>query len=192
MRDKPTIEWVLARYGIRTQRLNGGVFIPCPKHAEKTASCSIHETWWYCFGCGANGDSIGLIAAITKQPIADVLREFGDEQAPTWKRRTTVAMDQTSRPLRLAKAYRGLHSWFFRALASRLEGAPDWLLLRAAEFWGEQFDEVHIKVEAATEDAETALKALQAQAERGLEVEGSMWEQTSEGLALLKLGVPDA
>ena len=38
-------------------------FAPCPFHNEKTPSFHVHQKWnrFYCFGCGAKGDSIEFI-----------------------------------------------------------------------------------------------------------------------------------
>ena len=45
-------------YGYEPNRAG---FIPCPFHAEKTASCKIYESSFYCFGCGAGGDVINFV-----------------------------------------------------------------------------------------------------------------------------------
>lgn len=45
-------------YGFEPDRAG---FIPCPFHAEKTASCKIYESSFYCFGCGAGGDVINFV-----------------------------------------------------------------------------------------------------------------------------------
>ena len=46
---------VLARYGIQPDRAG---FIRCPFHKEKTASMKIYQDSYYCFGCGAAGDTL--------------------------------------------------------------------------------------------------------------------------------------
>lgn len=45
-------------YGFEPDRAG---FIFCPFHAEKTASCKIYESSFYCFGCGAGGDLINFV-----------------------------------------------------------------------------------------------------------------------------------
>ena len=80
--EKPSIEWVAEHHQLNPNRQG---FINCPIHEEQTPSCQLHDDWWYCFGCGANGDSLGLLAAVTRTPIADVLREYSDN-LPSWKR----------------------------------------------------------------------------------------------------------
>jgi hypothetical protein len=184
--EKPTIDSVLARFDIRKNRAG---FICCPVHGERHPSVKVHDNWWYCHGCGANGDSIGLIAAITKRPIADVLRDYA-EDVPSWKHHRTV----TAAPPRgatLARAYRQTHTWMFKELARRMEGAPDWLMLRAAEYWGERFDVVHELIDGPAEDhdrAEVALRALAAECERGLDTEAKSFWDWVEGTLVLREG----
>lgn len=45
-------------YGFEPNRAG---FISCPFHVEKTASCKIYESSFYCFGCGAGGDVINFV-----------------------------------------------------------------------------------------------------------------------------------
>ena len=39
-------------------------FICCPFHGEKTASLRLYEDYFHCFGCGAHGDVIALVASV--------------------------------------------------------------------------------------------------------------------------------
>lgn len=41
--------------------INRAGFISCPFHREKTASCKIYDTSFYCFGCGIGGDLISFV-----------------------------------------------------------------------------------------------------------------------------------
>lgn len=181
-REKPTIAWVVERYGLRPRM----GFIPCPVHAEDTPSCKLHDTWWICFGCGANGDSIGLIAALTKRPVGDVLRDFADP-VPSWRAHRTISTPP--RGLTVRRAWRELHAWFFHELARRLDGAPAWLLERAVEHWGEQFDIVKemLTVEDDPRRAEDGLRALAAECERGLDAEQKTWWSYARGQLELRL-----
>lgn len=184
---KPTIDWVVTRYQLRPNR---GGFIPCPIHEEREPSCHLdrRKDFWYCFGCGANGDSLGLIAAITKAPIGDVLRAFA-EHVPSWRAHRTLT--QVPRGTTVRRTYRELHSWMFHELARRLEGAPEWLLLRCADYWGERFDLIHevIEVDDDLPRAEEMLKGLAAQCERGLDCESKLFWTVMEGTLALREGV---
>jgi hypothetical protein len=181
--EKPSIESVIAQFGLRPRM----GFIRCPVHEEDTPSCKLHEDWWICFGCGATGDSIGLIAALTKRPVADVLRQYA-EKVPTWRRNHTVSLPPRGTTVR--KAYRELHDWFFHQLATRLNGAPDWMLERAITLWCDPFDEIALAIrDDEMPKAEGLLKALSAQLERALDVEGKLYWEWLEGQLVLRQGV---
>ena len=46
-------------YGLEVNR---GNMVCCPFHADRTPSMKLNEDYFYCFGCGATGDVIGLTA----------------------------------------------------------------------------------------------------------------------------------
>lgn len=56
---------VLSAYHLPA-RQNAHYKIPCPFHAEKSASCDIDTRLglWHCFGCGLGGDALSFVAAI--------------------------------------------------------------------------------------------------------------------------------
>lgn len=191
--SKPAITWVVDRYDLRANRAG---YICCPVHEERQPSCQLFADWWYCHGCGANGDSLGLIAAVTKRPLADVLREFS-ENTPTWRRasKQTEHLNPQALTVSVLRAYRAVHSWFFKTLAARTEGAPDWLLLRLAEYWGEVFDDTKQKVMVLLDkkrrpEAEALVRGLRDLAERGLGIEAESWQVTEAGLWGLRHGLP--
>ena len=49
------------RYGLPIQQ---GNMICCPFHADRTPSMKLNEDYFYCFGCGATGDVIDLVARL--------------------------------------------------------------------------------------------------------------------------------
>eukprot|EP00919_Chromeraceae_sp_WS-2016_P030488 GHVR01072289.1.p3 GENE.GHVR01072289.1~~GHVR01072289.1.p3 ORF type:complete len:201 (+),score=45.72 GHVR01072289.1:1412-2014(+) len=186
MADKPTIQRVIDHYNLEPNRAR---FIRCPAHDEKTPSCKLYDDWWYCHGCGANGDSLGLIAAILGVPIGDVLREYG-EKTSSWKDRAKQTKHLDTKALSDAphKAYRNLMAWFWRELHARLLKAPDWLLERTIMYWSEVFEDTWDQwfVRKAPDyvdglsimEREERLKALAAALERGLGLERlMMWDR---------------
>ena len=48
-------------YGLEVNR---GSMICCPFHADRTPSMKLNEDYFYCFGCGAHGDVINLVARL--------------------------------------------------------------------------------------------------------------------------------
>ena len=49
------------RYGLPIQQ---GSMTRCPFHADRTPSMKLNEDYFYCFGCGAHGDVIDLVAKL--------------------------------------------------------------------------------------------------------------------------------
>ena len=49
------------RYGLPIQQ---GSMVCCPFHADRTPSMKLNEDYFYCFGCGAHGDVIDLVARL--------------------------------------------------------------------------------------------------------------------------------
>lgn len=49
---------VAALYGYTPNR---GGYICCPFHGEKTASLKLHNSGWYCYGCGVGGSVIDFV-----------------------------------------------------------------------------------------------------------------------------------
>ena len=52
---------VVALYGLTPNRAG---YVPCPFHAENTASCRVYkrpEKGWHCFGCGLGGSAIDWV-----------------------------------------------------------------------------------------------------------------------------------
>ena len=48
-------------YGLEVNR---GNMTRCPFHADRTPSMKLNEDYFYCFGCGAHGDVIDLVAKL--------------------------------------------------------------------------------------------------------------------------------
>ena len=48
-------------YGLEVNR---GNMVCCPFHADRTPSMKLNEDYFYCFGCGAHGDVIDLVAKL--------------------------------------------------------------------------------------------------------------------------------
>lgn len=48
-------------YGLEVKR---GSMVCCPFHNDRTPSMKLNEDYFYCFGCGATGDVIDLVAKL--------------------------------------------------------------------------------------------------------------------------------
>ena len=79
--------WEAAQmYGIEVNRSGMAC---CPFHDDKNPSMKLNEEYFYCFGCGATGDVIGLTARLynlsPKEAAEKLAQDFGliyDSQAP--------------------------------------------------------------------------------------------------------------
>ena len=81
-----TIREAAERYGIEVGRNSMAC---CPFHDDKNPSMKLNKDYFYCFGCGATGDVIGLTARLynlsPKEAAEKLARDFGliyDSQAP--------------------------------------------------------------------------------------------------------------
>jgi len=84
MHSKPDIIAILDREGITLQ----GNFTKCVFHDEKTASLRIYpgNNSYYCYGCGAGGDSISFIMRYKDLPYKNALK-YLDVKPPILIRR---------------------------------------------------------------------------------------------------------
>ncbi|WP_431834471.1 CHC2 zinc finger domain-containing protein, partial [Faecalibacterium duncaniae] len=48
-------------YGMKPDRHG---MVCCPFHSDSDPSMKLNDTYYYCFGCGANGDAIDLTAKL--------------------------------------------------------------------------------------------------------------------------------
>ena len=53
----------------------------CPFHSDSDPSMKLNDTYYYCFGCGANGDAIDLTAKLfdlnPRQAAEKLIHDFG-------------------------------------------------------------------------------------------------------------------
>ncbi|MBR2176311.1 MAG: hypothetical protein IJ861_05115 [Clostridia bacterium] len=78
IKERLSMNAVLERYGFEADRKG---FLSCPFHTEKTASMKIYENSFYCFGCGAGGDTVKFTALLfgltNAQAAARLDNDFG-------------------------------------------------------------------------------------------------------------------
>jgi len=71
------IQEVLERYGV----VMHGKYAPCPFHDDHRPSFYVYDDGFYCFACGANGDSVSFVARLLNvRPLAaahDIAARFG-------------------------------------------------------------------------------------------------------------------
>ena len=86
VKQSVTVREAAEIYGIQVNR-NG--MACCPFHDDRHPSMKLNEEYFYCFGCGANGDVIGLTSRLynlsPKEAAEKLAQDFGlsyDSQAP--------------------------------------------------------------------------------------------------------------
>lgn len=67
-----TVRQVGEMYGMEPDRHG---MVCCPFHSDSDPSMKLNDTYYYCFGCGANGDAIDLLPpkrGLTDEQWADI------------------------------------------------------------------------------------------------------------------------
>ena len=62
-------------YGLEVKR---GSMVCCPFHNDRTPSMKLNEDYFYCFGCGATGDVIDLVAKLFNLSSYDAAKKLAD------------------------------------------------------------------------------------------------------------------
>lgn len=96
-----TVRQAVEHYGLEVNR---GNMVCCPFHNDRTPSMKLNEDYFYCFGCGATGDVIDLVAGLFNMSSYDAAKklayDFGiDPDKPP----TAAALRKPQYPL--AKAF---------------------------------------------------------------------------------------
>ena len=116
-------------YGLEVNR---GNMVCCPFHADRTPSMKLNEDYFYCFGCGAHGDVIDLVAKLFNLSSYDAAKklayDFGiDPDKPP----AAVALRKPKYPL--AKAFQREELHCRRVLCDYLHLLEHWKVQYAPE-----------------------------------------------------------
>ena len=71
-----SIKEAAEHYGLKIGR---GNMVCCPFHADRTPSMKLNEDYFYCFGCGATGDVIDLVARLFHLPPAEAAKRLAED-----------------------------------------------------------------------------------------------------------------
>lgn len=80
-----TCEAILKENGLSPVSRNGtNLKYLCPFHKEKSGSLSVdtEKNLWHCFGCGAEGSVVDMLAAFAGKPAKQYLSELSRQNAP--------------------------------------------------------------------------------------------------------------
>ena len=82
-----TVRQVGEMYGMEPDRHG---MVCCPFHSDNHPSMMLNDTYYYCFGCGANGDAIDLTAKLfdlnPRQAAEKLMNDFAfaKQCSPQW------------------------------------------------------------------------------------------------------------
>ena len=105
------------RYGLPIRQ---GNMICCPFHDDRTPSLKLNEDYFYCFGCGAHGDVVALIAQLFNIPPAEAAKKLAADFGITDQKPSVLAK------LKRGKSQAELESRSFRVLGDYLQILQDW------------------------------------------------------------------
>ena len=123
-------------YGIRVGR-NG--MVCCPFHNDRHPSLKLNEDYFFCFGCGAKGDVIDLVAKLfnlsNHEAVQKLAADFGLDPKPP----TAAAMVKPKRPY--IRQFREDEMLCFRVLTDYLHLLEDWKVRYAPKTPDEPYDD---------------------------------------------------
>ena len=105
------------RYGLPVRQ---GNMICCPFHDDRTPSMKLNEEYFYCFGCGAHGDVVALIAQLFNIPPAEAAKKLAADFGIAEQKPSVLAK------LKRSKSQAELESRSFRVLSDYLHILQDW------------------------------------------------------------------
>ncbi len=116
-----SVKQAAEHYGLKVNR-NG--MACCPFHNDRHPSLKLNEDYFFCFGCGAKGDVIDLVARLfglrTYQAAQQLASDFGLNQKPP----AAADMDKPKRPY--IRQFREDEMLCFRVLTDYLHLLEDW------------------------------------------------------------------
>ena len=117
-----TVRQAAEHYGLKVSRNN---MVCCPFHNDRHPSLKLNEDYFYCFGCGAKGDVIDLVARLfdltSLQAAQKLAYDFGiDPDKPP----AAAALQKPKYPL--AKAFQKEEMHCQRVLCDYLHLLESW------------------------------------------------------------------
>ena len=123
-------------YGLEVNR---GNMVCCPFHNDRTPSMKLNDDYFYCFGCGATGDVIDLVAKLfnlsNHEAVQKLAADFGLDPKPP----TAAAMVKPKRPY--IRQFREDEMLCFRVLTDYLHLLEDWKVRYAPKTPDEPYDD---------------------------------------------------
>ena len=132
-----TLRQAAETYGLTVSR-NG--MTCCPFHEDKHPSLKLNEDYFFCFGCGAKGDVIDLVARLfglsSYEATQRLAADFGIDTEPG---QAVVASCKPKRPH--IRQFREDEMLCFRVLTDYLHLLEDWKVRYAPKTPGDPYDD---------------------------------------------------
>lgn len=128
VKNSVTVKQAAEHYGCKVNR---GDMICCPFHDDRHPSMKLNERYFYCFGCGATGDVIDLVAKLlglsSYEAAKKLAYDFGiDPDKPP-------AAAALKKPYPLARAFRNDEMHCQRVLCDYLHLLERWKVEHALQ-----------------------------------------------------------
>ena len=129
-------------YGLK---IGQGNMVCCPFHADRTPSMKLNEDYFYCFGCGATGDVIDLVARLFNLSSYDAAKKLAyDFGINPDKPPAAVALRKPKYPL--AKAFQREELHCQRVLCDYLHLLERWKVQYAPKTPEDTIDDRFVEV----------------------------------------------
>ena len=128
-----SVKQAAEHYGLKVNRSG---MTCCPFHNDRHPSLKLNEDYFFCFGCGAKGDVIDLVAKLfnlsNHEAVQKLAADFGLDPKPP----TAAAMVKPKRPY--IRQFREDEMLCFRVLTDYLHILDDFGMERGTEYGLEQ------------------------------------------------------
>ena len=116
-----SVKQAVEHYGLKAGR-NG--MACCPFHNDRHPSLKLNEDYFFCFGCGAKGDVIDLVARLFDLSSYEAAQKLASDFGLDPKPPTAAAMAKPKRPY--IRQFREDEMLCFRVLTDYLHLLEDW------------------------------------------------------------------
>jgi len=131
-----SVKQAAEHYGLKVNRSG---MTCCPFHNDRHPSLKLNEDYFFCFGCGAKGDVIDLVAKLfnlsNHEAVQKLAADFGLDPKPP----TAAAMVKPKRPY--IRQFREDEMLCFRVLTDYLHLLEDWKVRYAPKTPDEPYDD---------------------------------------------------
>ena len=116
-----SVKQAAEHYGLKVNRSG---MTCCPFHNDRHPSLKLNEDYFFCFGCGAKGDVIDLVAKLFNLSNHEALQKLAADFGLDPKPPTAAAMVKPKRPY--IRQFREDEMLCFRVLTDYLHLLEDW------------------------------------------------------------------